>query len=83
MSVNYPKYNITQVGKIVIKKLKLEHLSLIGTFKSSTIELDNFLKDEAFRDQEEHLSSTYLYIVDDLLYGYFTLCNSGTNCILS
>jgi len=45
--------------------------------KKHSIEMDDFLHNEAFDEQEKGLSTTYLFISDSKLVGYLSLCNDA------
>ncbi len=59
---------------IKIRKLRKEHLDIIEGFKSSTKDLEEFLKEDAFNNQEKLISVTYLvFDLEDNLLAYITL----------
>lgn len=45
--------------------------------KKHSKEMDDFLSEEAFDDQEKGLSTTYLFIRDSKLVAYLSLCNDA------
>lgn len=60
---------------IKIKKLEEEHLNIISDFRSENKELEDFLKEDAFDNQNNGISSTYLTFLlkDGSLMAYITL----------
>jgi GNAT superfamily N-acetyltransferase len=66
------------VDDIAIKKLEEEDLEALADFCSSYSELEEFLKDDAFRDQSVNVSVTYLvYDREERLLAYITLLSDS------
>jgi ribosomal protein S18 acetylase RimI-like enzyme len=53
------------------------HLDLIRNFKSSDVDLSNFLVDDALNNQNIKISKTYLAFKNENLVGYITLLNDS------
>ena len=64
---------------LIITDLKEEHLEIIKKFKSYEQELVNFLIEDAYNNQKQQISKTYLFFIKKELVAYVTLSNDSIN----
>ena len=59
------------------ENLKQFNAKIRRRIKTHSVEMDDFLHNEAFDDQEKGSSTTYLFISDSKLVAYLSLCNDA------
>lgn len=67
-----PRSRVT-VEQLRLRLLDLTDEPLIATFTCGDVDLDDFLRTDAIRLQEQHVASTYLAFFEEQLVGYMTL----------
>lgn len=65
------------VGRLEIRELRRMDSTRVSAFESGDADLDDFLRVDAFRLQDEHIALTYLGFYDGGLAGYSTLMSDA------